>query len=461
MIRESLIRLLGGRPVRAAAAAPEDDSGWRAVGGERRGPSPLGQAEMRRRALALWEGNVLARQLVEMPIAWLLADGVRLCAPDREAQRWLDAFWRDPVTDMRRNLPRMMREMALFGEQFWPVFVDPASGHVRLGYLDPGDAAEVVADPDNAARPIGVATAPDAAGRARRYRAAVAGPEEVFGPAARRARAAMADGECFLFQRNRLMTASRGRSDLAAAFDWLEEYEGFLGGERDRAGFLRAFVWDVEVAGIGQEEAERRAAEIGAPEPGSVRVHNEAERWRALAPDLRAEDAGRAARLFRNHILSGQGWPEHWFGGGGDVNRATAAEMGSPAIKMLSMRQREWTAILEEVGAYVVRRRLDPAGESAESRAALDPALAVSVEWPEMAPADEERHARALARVVDAAARARDRGLLSAATAVRLVAAAAARLGVAFDPAEELAAARAGRGREAGAGTRAGPSSPR
>ena len=126
---------------------------------------------------------------------------------------------------------------------------------------------------------------------------------------------------------------------------------------------------------------ERRAAEIAAPAPGTVRVHNEGETWQAISPTLQAQDAGAGARLFRNHALSGLGWPEHWFGGGGDVNRATAAEMGDPAFKTLLARRREWTAILEEVGALVVRRRLDPAGRGV---APLPPPLAPRVEWPEL-----------------------------------------------------------------------------
>ena len=449
-MRETLTRWFGGRGLREAAgsaAAARDEAGWRPLGGA---PPDGGfdQARMQRLALRLWERNLFARRMIEMPIAWLLGDGVRLTAEDARARAWLDEFWRDPVTDMPRNLPRMMREFALFGEQCWPVFADPHSGHVRLGYLDPRRIADVVSDPDNAARAVGVATAPDEGGRERRFRVVVAGPETVFAPPARQLRESMTDGDVFLFQTNRLMTGGRGRSDLVAAFDWLEDYERFLRGELDRADFLRAFVWDVRLDGARPDEVERRAAEIAAPAPGTVRVHNEGETWQAISPTLQAQDAGAGARLFRNHALSGLGWPEHWFGGGGDVNRATAAEMGDPAFKTLLARRREWTAILEEVGALVVRRRLDPAGRGAaplpDGVAPLPPPLAPRVEWPELVRGDESRHAAALARTVAAAAEARDRGLLGELTALRLVRAAAERLGVTFDPAAELAAAKAG-----------------
>ena len=69
-----------------------------------------------------------------------------------------------------------------------------------------------------------------------------------------------------------------------------------------------------------------------------MRVHNESETWQALTPDLGGRDLDAVSRLFRNHLLIGSGMPEHWFGGGGDANRATAAEMGDPAFKTLKVR---------------------------------------------------------------------------------------------------------------------------
>ncbi len=196
-----------------------DESQWRSLTAGPRDLTPLTQSRMQSLAAGLWESNLFAHQLIELPIAYLLAEGVRLTVPDKDAQPWLDACRRDPITDMRRNLPRMMRELALFGEQCWPTFVDPVSGHVRLGYLDPSLIETVVCDPENAAQPIGVVTTRDKHGRARRYRVVVAGPETVFAERTREIRETMTDGDAFLFQRNRLMCGARGRSDLLAAID--------------------------------------------------------------------------------------------------------------------------------------------------------------------------------------------------------------------------------------------------
>ena len=203
---------------------------------------------------------------------------------------------------------------------------------------------------------------------------------------------------------------------------------------------LCAFVWDVTVTGAKPEEVAERAAKVTAPAPGSVRVHNESESWAALAPELGGRDLGETSRLFRNHLLGGLAIPEHWFGGGGDVNRATAAEMGDPAFKTLKVRQRLWSEILRRAAEYALARRLDPEGRIWPDPA--DPELAVSVEWPEMVVADASRHASALAQTAGAVGLAIDRGLLTEATALRILAAVAGRLGVELDVGAELEAAR-------------------
>ena len=375
MIRDALIRLLGGAPPDAAPPVDlkeaagltidKDEAEWRPLSGDgRRDLTPLTQSRMRRLAAHLWETNLLARQLIELPIAFLLAEGVRVRVPDPQAQGWLDAWWRDPVTDMPLRLPELMRDLALTGEAAWPVFTDPLSGHVRMAYLDPGAIGTVIMDPGNASRPIGVVTAKDKKGNARRYRIVTGGPETVLAPPARAIRETLADGDILYFRANARAGGSRGRSDLLTAIDWLDGYERHLYGELDRAEALRAFVWDVTVTGAKPEEIAERAAKVTAPAPGSVRVHNESENWAALAPELGGRDLGETSRLFRNHLLGGLAIPEHWFGGGGDVNRATAAEMGDPAFKTLKVRQRLWSEILRRAAEYALARRLDPEGRN-------------------------------------------------------------------------------------------------
>lgn len=445
------------RVVEAAGATvePDDEEGWRRLSGDSdRDLSPLSQARMRETALYLWDANLLANRIIELPLAYMLAEGVALRAGEDEMQDVLNRFWRDPINSMDVKLPKKARELAIFGEQCWPTFVNEVDGHVRLGYLDPALIETVVVDPDNPEQPIGIVTARDKKGRQLRYRVIVNGPETVFTLRTQGIRETFADGEAFYFTVNDLSVSRRGRSDLRAPADWVDAYDQFLFGEIERYNFLRAFVWDVTVAGADAEQIKTKAREIKAPTPGSVRVHNDSETWKAESPDIKAGDTADGARLFRNHVLGGATIPEHWFGGGGDVNRATGESMGEPTFKAFSMRQRFLKHMLESVGRYVIRQKL--IAESGEPDW-WDERLECEAVFPEMTARDTTKYAAALAQVAAAVAMAMEAGLMTEETAVAIVASVAGRLGVEIDPEEELEKARQAKATRQAGDTFTGP----
>jgi len=418
-----------------------DDALWsRLTGDGARDLDTLSQERMRNVAVYLWDANVIANRIVELPIAYILGEGARLSAKDEALQPLLDGFWRHPINAMDKKLPIKVRELSLYGEQIWPVFVNEISGQVQLGYIHPSRLKEVVVDPDNPEQPVGLVVSKGVMERELRYRVVVNGPEALFTRGTQALRQTFTDGDVFYFAVNTLSTTRRGRSDLRAPADWLDAYDQFLFGELERYNFLRAFVWDVTVMGADDAKVKEKARSIKAPTPGSVRVHNESEVWKAETPDLQAADTSNGARLFRNHVLGAASIPEHWFGGGGDVNLATAAEMGGPTYKMFSMRQREIRHMLEEVGRFVIRQAL-LVRESREPDW-TDPRLEVQVVFPEMIPSDMTKYAAALAQVAAACVTAMEAGLLGEAAAVGLLATVAGRLGYELDPQAELEAAR-------------------
>ncbi len=445
----------GGVQIPAAEAAAEepvtvreaygqtvdiDEDQWRPLTGDaKRDLTPLTQARMREIAVYLWESNLLANRLIELPLAYLLAEGVTLKVDDEENQKTLDRFWRDPINQMDLKLPKKLRELALYGEQCYPAFVNEHSGEVRLGYLDPALIETVVMDPDNPEQPIGIVTCRDRKGVARRYKVIVNGPEDVFTKRTQAIRESFADDEAFYFTINDLSNGRRGRSDLLAQADWLDNYDQFLFGELDRVGFLRSFVWDVTLKGATPEEVNRRAKDIAPPAPGAVRVHNDAEEWKAETPGLQAADNSEMARLIRNHVLGGRTIPEHWYGGGGDVNRAVGAEMGEPTFKTFSMRQREAKHILQVIGVYVLRQK--HLAESTSEPDLEDPIFDVEAIFPEMTARDTSKYAAALQQVVVAVGLAIDKQLISKETALKIINSIAGRLGIEIDADDELAKA--------------------
>lgn len=445
----SLKSALGWGATRFAEAAgttiENEDDGWRRLTGDgARDLAPMTHDRMQRLAHFLWETNLLANRLIELPVAYLLSQGVSWRIDDEDAQVALTRHWKDGLNAWDMKLPKRVRELAMFGEQCYPVFRDDSTGFVRLGYLDPAEIATVVTDPDNREQPIGIVTKRDAKSQTRRYRVIVNVPESAFTKRTREIRETFTDGDCFFFRVNDLSSATRGRSDLLAQIDWLDAYDQFLFGELDRAGFLRAFVWDVTLTGATPEEVTQRARTISAPRPNSVRVHNEGEAWEPKAPSLQSADAAAGARLFRNHVLGGATVPEHWFGGAEDVNKSTGSSMTEPTEKMLDMRQRVVGHLLESIGQYVVRshwRALDKDLTDAQVKI-LD---TLCVEWPELTAKDTTKYAAALQQVTAAVAQGMAEGLVSRETALRLVSTMAERLGVEIDVDDELRMAQAER----------------
>lgn len=415
-----------------------DEEGWRKLSDDSsRELSPLSQARMRETAAYLWDANLLANRIVELQNAYLLGEGVELRAKTPDLQKVIEKFWRDPINMMDIKLPNKTRELSIYGEQCWPTFVNEHDGHVRLGYLDPAHISEIVMDPDNREQPIGVVTVKDKQGRYKKYCVIVNGSdEELFTKRTQEIRATFADGECFLFQVNTLTLTKRGRSDLRAPADWVDGYDSFLYGELERYNFLRAFFYDVELTGADEPTVKLKARQIRAPKSGSVRVHNETEKWTTVSPDVKAADTAEGARLFRNHVLGGATIPEHWFGGGGDVNRAVGAEMGEPTFKVMSLRQRYVKHMLECVGTYALRKHL-----SARENETLewdDERTQCEAVFPEMTSKDTSKYAAALGQVVTGVAIAVEKNLLTKASAVELIAAVAGRLGVEINPEDEL-----------------------
>lgn len=431
---ESSPSAASGHFVEAAA-----DAGWRPLSTSNRDLTPTTQKRMQELAHHAWEQHRLANRLIELPLAFILGDGVEVHCDNEQAQAWLDEWWRDPINRLDLNLEKRVRELALFGEQVIIVFVGEG-GHVRHGAVDPTLITDVIVDPDNAALPIGVEVT-DAGGAPRIFRVILDGDDStLLMPAALAARAKMTAGHCHFWRINDLLTGRRGRSDLLSAIDIADAYSQLIFGEVERAAALRTAIWDVTLTGATPDQVRERARDIAPPAPMSVRVHNEAEKWESISPKLEAADASETLRVVRNEVLGGATIPEHWYGGGGDVNRATAAEMDEPTYKMFRRRQLLWQAIIEAEARHVIRSRLAASGRTFPS---LPEDMMPTAEFPPMQSVDVSRYAQALAQVVAATASAVDRGLMTEETAVSLIAGIAGKLGVEIDAADELTNARA------------------
>ncbi len=137
---------------------------------------------------------------------------------------------------------------------------------------------------------------------------------------------------------NRPVGALLGESELATILPWTRRYSQMLE-ERVRLNWAaRTFLWFVQVppGRVGEKAAQYARP----PEPGSIVIHDEGERWSMQTPSLHGLDAQHDLRALRQAIAAGSGQPPHWHGDGGNVNRAVAQAMQDPAVRRLRRRQR-------------------------------------------------------------------------------------------------------------------------
>jgi len=333
----------------ANAGVDADEEGWRRLTGNTdRDLSPLTQERVFKIVYYLFETDPLARRIVTMTKDYVVAEGVNFEAKDDRVQDLLTRFWNDPVNNFPLNFGQQVLELGLWGEQCYPAFVNPINGFVRLGYLDPSRIARVHLDPENAKVVQEVELHGVGAERGRRLAAINMNLDALGQDYGYRV------GECFYFRVNSVTTASRGRSDLLALADYLDLYNQFLFNRGERAAFGNAWIWDVTLEGMQAPEIKKWLQEHPPPKPGSVRAHNERVKWEAVAPDLKAHDAQYDARMLKNYVLGGAGFPEHFFAEGGGTTRATAAEMGEPVVKHLASRQAYVKAMLGEQFEFAI-----------------------------------------------------------------------------------------------------------
>ena len=430
-----------GRAREAASPLPlwgQDPEGYRPIGPHRglgstlspRDLSPSMHARMQQVAYYLYLVNPLAHRIVEYGKNYVVSDGVAIRAEDQAVARVVEGFWEDPINRMDLTLPEFVKELAIFGEQCWLAAVNPLDGRGRLGYLDPAEIEAVewgelqlgASDSTAISVPVAVLRRSAASATSPRRLRIVRLDEDPESPTFGRL-----TGECFYFAINKAHTASRGVSDLFPIGDYLDGYDRMLFGLIDRVGFSNAFIWDVLLKGATEEKIQEWLKEQQPPRPGSVRVHNEQVEWRTVSPDLKSADFNEAARTIKNMNLAGAGFPEHWFAEGGNVNRATALEMGEPTLKMLLERQGYVAFMIRQVIEFVIDQAIVAGAlpERVNRR--------FQVQMPELSVRDQAKAAQALAQVGNAVVEMRRAQLIDSHTAQQLVASVALQLGVEMD----------------------------
>ena len=388
--------------------------------------APLTQDRQREIAGWLYDTNPLAKRMVEYLRDYVLGEGVEVrAATDTDGgkaheaeQDVLTDLWTGPINRMPRLLGEYVLELGLWGEQCWTATVNPVNAAIRLGYIDPARIAAVLVDPIQPQFAADIVLKSDKGGNdGPRYRVIRLDADPLSASYGRlmglqthpdrpyTTTYIQGDetkpyaGMCFYWGVNKPVSATRGRSDLLTVADIVDAIDKIIIGEVDRQELLKAFVWDVTCTNMDETAILAKAASITAPQPGSVRVHNEKEVWAAVSPDLQSYDTAKALQTMIEHAAAGIGLPKTWLSSTDDVNRASAQELGEPAFKRLTARQDFVRMMLEEVSVFaldqaelagLLSRPAAPAGT-------LPAPWGLTVTMPEMRPKDLTSGTKALA----------------------------------------------------------------
>jgi hypothetical protein len=415
-------------PTAMGGSEPDDYLWRRLTSNADRDLSPWAQDMVLQVAYYLYETDPLARRIIQIARDYVVAEGVKFEAKDERVQQVVERFWNDPINNFDLHFPEEVLELGLWGEQCYPVYVNPINGFVRKGYLDPARINAVVLDADNArvVRSINLHAIGAEAGKTL---TAISPDLDAYGQTY-----GYSTGDCFYFKINGVTTASRGRSDLMALADYLDLYNQFLFTRGERAAFGNAWIWDVLLKGMDESKIRDFLQKNPPPKPGSVRAHNENVEWNCVAPDMKAHDATYDARMIKNYVLGGAGFPEYFFGEGGETNLATATAMADPVIKNLTCRQGQVKSMLRAQIEFVI--------DQAQIHRTLPMEVNREVDlfFPEISTKDLSKIGTVMVQAAQALLIAEERGWVKPEGAARAFCEIASLLGAEVEPAEEIQA---------------------
>ncbi|GAC1637559.1 MAG: hypothetical protein NVS4B2_26400 [Chloroflexota bacterium] len=423
---------------RSSITGSEEDYYWRRISDNysQKDVLPGTYLELHNQCYEAYNANPMANAIVEMGVNFTLGEGLQVDARNKKVQRILDAFWDDPDNHMNRRQFDLATELSLYGEIFVRFFVNPFDGHVKIAFLDPSLVDQIDTDPENVERELRVHRRPLAQNSTVPTASVMPTPAQTAtGPGGYGSQINMLQpsvvapsdprwtegqwfhvpGEIMHFTVNKVTNAKRGKSDLATLLPWLRRYKDWLIDRVRINKYKAAFLWDVTLAGADRQTIDQKMmAYARPPEPGSVLVHNESETWQAVQPMIDASSAAPDGHAMKMMIAMGAGLPEHYLAEGGDVNRATAAEMGLPTLKRYRRRQDYIGHILHQI----LDRVIAEAQNAGQIPRGADTGYAIH--FPELLTDDAKDIGYATHQMSQALATARGLGIVSEETASRM-----------------------------------------
>ena len=302
-------------------------------------------------ALEAWRVNPLARRIVSLTTDYVVGSGISVSSDQEWVDQCITEFWRN--NHMERRCYDWCDELTRSGELFIVMRTEGVSGASFVRAIPAAWIDRIETDPNDYERELryhemgGVGISKqENSWEGRWWPAALPGSEKQ-------------EQVMLHYTINRPVGCVRGDGDLTPLLPWLKRYKDWLENRVRLNKYKTAFLWDVTVSsrpGASDVLRQKRFQYQKPPEPGSIIVHGDTEKWEAVSPKIEAWDAKEDGRAIRLIIAAGAGVPLHFLSEGESATRATAAEMGDPTFRHYYHRQLLFGRMLQDLLETAIRR---------------------------------------------------------------------------------------------------------
>ena len=334
----------------AVTARVDDSPGWTGLTAQKHDYDPGTVQQIYTDALEAWRKNPIAWRIIAITTDYVVGDHFAVSSRNQRLNRFIREFWNHPKNRMALRLDTMCDELSRAGDLFVLLFRNPQDGNSYIRFVTKDRIQRIVsADNDWETELAYYETDSCCVGSDIGDSKIWLSPDHPEAP--------YADAVMLHYAINRPIGALLGESDLTTMLTWLLRYSRLVEDRVRLHWAARSFLWDVTVpAAAVQAKAEQYRQP---PETGSIIVHDEAESWKAVNPNLAAADARHDMQAVRAMIDAGSGFPPHWRGDAGDISLATAQAMAGPTERHLVRRQSYFKFVISDILYHAYLRAVE------------------------------------------------------------------------------------------------------
>lgn len=343
-------------------------------------------------SLRAWRVNPIARRIVRLTRSFLIGKGVEIKSDDPGTQKFLLDWWGDGLNKFDRNIPRWLDEITRTGNLF-SLFTVKQDGMTYIRAVPAEQIDEIKTQENDVEQEIEYTR--DALDK-EPYPAYKKGQEQTL----------------FVVHHavNQPVGSSWGEGDLPPLLVWIGRFSTFLEDRVRLNHFRTAYVYTVTGTYKNEQERSDRQKYLNAnpPKPGSILVlnANNGEVWEAKTANLQAYDANEDGLAVKKNILSGLGYPMHWFAEPEGSNKTTAEAAGTPTFRTLEEMQDDFFEMLCEIARVAVEVRAQHGDRT------VKPGAKIWIAGPDITERDNATLAMAVNRVYPFMSEMYDRGLV-------------------------------------------------